>query len=206
MVSVFLIVVVLLGVFFSMGYIVGRNSSGAPGPEVAAASRSSSSQPIVVDNPTRASQPGSGASSPASTTAQPPPSLPADEHPAKSKPAQVPIAEKPRPMEPKAESKPIESKPEPRREPPPESTPTRPSTDGPQPGQNYLQVVATTRADADLIAETLAKKGFHTTVAPGPNPTLFRVLVGPLRDAADMAETRVRLENTGFKNPYMRRY
>jgi cell division septation protein DedD len=34
--SVFFIVVILLGVFFAMGYIVGRNSSPVTGPEIAA--------------------------------------------------------------------------------------------------------------------------------------------------------------------------
>jgi hypothetical protein len=34
--SVFFIVVILLGVFFAMGYIVGRNSSPVAAPEVAA--------------------------------------------------------------------------------------------------------------------------------------------------------------------------
>ena len=35
--SVFFIVVILLGVFFAMGYIVGRNSSPVGAPEVASA-------------------------------------------------------------------------------------------------------------------------------------------------------------------------
>ena len=66
-------------------------------------------------------------------------------------------------------------------------------------------MVATTRPDAELVAETLAKKGLHTTVAAGPNPALFRVLVGPLKDAPEVAETRVRVEAAGFKNPYVRK-
>ncbi|MDQ6707257.1 MAG: SPOR domain-containing protein, partial [Acidobacteriota bacterium] len=70
----------------------------------------------------------------------------------------------------------------------------------------FLQVVATSRPDAELIGETLAKKGFHTVVAPGPSAAIFRVLVGPLNGAADAAEVRVRLESAGFKNPYVRKY
>lgn len=82
----------------------------------------------------------------------------------------------------------------------------KPAVGEPSAGETFLQVVATTRPDSELIAETLAKKGFHTTVAPGPSPALFRVLVGPLNGAADIAETRVRLEASGFKNPYVRKY
>jgi len=43
--SVFFIVVILLGVFFAMGYIVGRNSSPVTAPEVA--SRRPESKPLV---------------------------------------------------------------------------------------------------------------------------------------------------------------
>ena len=53
--SVFFIVVVLLGVFFTMGYIVGRNSSPAPAVDTA---RKTESRPIVVE---RASPSGSAA-------------------------------------------------------------------------------------------------------------------------------------------------
>jgi len=43
--SVFFIVVILLGVFFAMGYIVGRNSSPVGVPEVA--SRRPESKPLI---------------------------------------------------------------------------------------------------------------------------------------------------------------
>jgi cell division protein FtsN len=67
-------------------------------------------------------------------------------------------------------------------------------------------VVATTRPDAELISETLAKKGFRSIVAPATTPPLFRVLVGPLKDAGAMAQTRTRLEAAGFKDPIVRKY
>ena len=52
--SVFFIVVVLLGVFFTMGYIVGRNSG--PAPEVARRVDAAAPAPIVVD-PTKPEPP-----------------------------------------------------------------------------------------------------------------------------------------------------
>ena len=45
--SVFFIVVILLGVFFTMGYIVGRNSSPVGAPEVAA--RQADTKPVDAD-------------------------------------------------------------------------------------------------------------------------------------------------------------
>ena len=105
-----------------------------------------------------------------------------------------------------------EPKPEPRkevakREEPParNEAPGRVSTDEPNAGQTFLQVVATSRGDAQIVAESLAKKGFRAHMAAGPSATIFRVLVGPLPNAAEVAETRVRLEASGFK-PIMRRY
>ena len=47
--SVFFIVVVLLGVFFTMGYIVGRNSGPAPAADVASAHKDA--KPLVIDSP-----------------------------------------------------------------------------------------------------------------------------------------------------------
>jgi hypothetical protein len=70
----------------------------------------------------------------------------------------------------------------------------------------YWQVVATARPDAEIIAEALAKKGFHAVLSPAPKEGVFRVLVGPLADAPTQAQTRTNLEAAGFKNPIMRKY
>jgi cell division septation protein DedD len=70
----------------------------------------------------------------------------------------------------------------------------------------YWQVVATSRPDAEIIAEALNKKGFHAQVSPGPREGVFRVLVGPFKDSATQAQTRTKLEAAGFKNPIVRRY
>jgi hypothetical protein len=64
-------------------------------------------------------------------------------------------------------------------------------------------VAATRKSEADLLAEVLTKKGYATVVAPVPDAALFRVLVGPLRDA-DMPKTREALVAAGFK-PFPRK-
>ncbi len=191
--SVFLIVVVLLGVFFSMGYFVGRNSPASPPTEIAARPVN----PIIVENPSKGGSPGSETKSAPNSSATPE----RDDRPVDTKPeAKQPVApvEKPSPL-------PNEKHVDPRLEQRPEPA-ARPSVGEPRAGTMFLQVVATSRPDAELIGETLAKKGFHTVVAPGPSAAIFRVLVGPLNGAADAAEVRVRLESAGFKNPYVRKY
>jgi hypothetical protein len=77
--SVFFIVVILLGVFFTMGYIVGRNSSAVtaevtPTPSVDA-------RPAAVEAPARAPDPAPVASTPTETAPQQPaPAPPVAEH------------------------------------------------------------------------------------------------------------------------------
>lgn len=185
LVSVFLIVVILLAVFFSMGYIVGRNS--ASGVDTAQNTKITSPE-VQKDSPS------------APVIAQESPTPPPDE------PRATPEPEKPSPLK---DEKPAvraehstaasvkESKPDP-------SGPTA-SPGEPAPGQ-YWQVVATARPDAEIIAEALGKKGFHALVVPAPREGVFRVVVGPLKDPAAQAQTRTSLEAAGFKNPLMRKY
>jgi cell division protein FtsN len=220
LVSVFLIVVILLGAFFSMGYLVGRSStSGAVSAE---------SKPIVVE----------GAAKTASSAAPGSDSVPTPKlilSPDAPKPVETPAVEteKPSPLRSDAETKAArkeedkreaaakheevgklakkeiakkeelkkleEAKKEASHKPGP-----APTSDEPR-GGTFLQVVATSRPDAEIVAESLQKKGFRTTIAPGPSSAVFRVLVGPVGDASDLSETRVRLESAGFK-PYVRKY
>ena len=84
--SMFFVVVVLLAVFFVMGYIVGRNSTPSQEPSIA---RKTDTKPMVVDSP-----------APTAATTAPTPTTPA------------PAVESPRPLE-TAVEKPAEVKPEP---------------------------------------------------------------------------------------------
>jgi hypothetical protein len=199
LISVFVIVVALLGVFFSMGYIVGRNSSLAGAPEVARTDKANSDTHAAQSAPDSPSSSDSSDAPPTSTGLSPddsgsPAPPPSSTHP--EKPSAAPSA-----TERAQEAKP---KPFPAREatPPPERAPV---TGQVAVGQ-YWQVVATSRPDAEIIAEALGKKGFHAVLAPAPKDGVFRVLVGPLGDAPAQAQTRTNLEAAGFKNPIMRKY
>jgi len=186
LISVFLVVVILLGVFFSMGYIVGRSSSPAAPTEAA---RTGGGKAIVVERPAP-SNPAPEASS-----------TPADTKPVDTKSAETTHPEQPAPA-PAKDTKPPAIAPAAA----PPSKPAPVASGEPVPAGDYWQVVATTRPDAEIITQALSKKGFHAVIAPVPNDTRVRVLVGPLANAAAQAQTRADLEASGFKNPIMRKY
>jgi cell division septation protein DedD len=75
--SVFFIVVILLGVFFAMGYIVGRGSPLVTGPDVAA--RRPESKPLVETPPPQHEAPAPEA--PKGTASQDGPAVPASARP-----------------------------------------------------------------------------------------------------------------------------
>jgi cell division septation protein DedD len=193
LISVFLIVVILLGVFFSMGYIVGRNSSPTE------AARSMASAKTIVEP---------AETPPPVTTAAPPPA-PALPEPKATTPEHVTThAEQPRVEAPAPKPTPVSPAKE-KRSPSPPPAPARSeraSVTGEPPAGDYWQVVATARPDAEIVAEALGKKGMHAIVAPAPKEGIFRVLVGPLKDSATQAQTRTDLEAAGFKNPIVRKY
>jgi hypothetical protein len=188
LISVFLIVVILLGVFFSMGYIVGRNSSPT-GSNIASVT------PKVEQPETP----------PPVTTAAPPPAPESKSSPpervtthAEQPAAEAPPPPKPTPVNPAKEKK--------SPAPPPPARSERAPVTGEPPAGDYWQVVATARPDAEIVAEALTKKGLHAIVAPAPREGIFRVLVGPLADSSTQAQARTQLEAAGFKNPIVRKY
>jgi len=176
--SVFFIVVVLLGVFFTMGYIVGRNSG--PAQVDVASTRRPESKPIVVDSPAPQETPA--------TSSAPPAAAPA---PVSTKPQQ-PVEEA------KVEPK-VEPKPEPKKKeaPAPKEKPA-PASAAPAAGQTYLQLVATAKAEADVMVDVLHQKKFKAIAVQIPEkPELYRVLVGPLSDGT-LNKTKSDLQSSGF--------
>lgn len=195
LISVFLIVVILLGVFFSMGYIVGRNSAPGNGGEVArnTPAKSAAERPAEVA-PSAGTEP---APAPVAAETKPAKTEPVQTHPEQPAAAAetTPAPPKPTPIAPAKEKK------------APAPAPSeRASITGEPPSGDYWQVVATARPDAEIVTEALTKKGLHAIIAPAPKEGYFRVLVGPLKDSATQAQTRTELEAAGFKNPIMRKY
>jgi DedD protein len=181
--SGFFIVVILFGVFFTMGYIVGRHSSPAP-LTTASASPAPDSPPAPAPSPQvspAAPPPGQAEVMPAE------PAKPAAEPVTTTQPATAP-PEAPHAPEPKPVAQPAAA------------------TGGvaePAPG-SYLQVAAPRRTAAGGVVESLKNKGITAVLAPGPNEDTVRVLVGPL-DASALGKMRADLESAGFK-PFAKRY
>jgi cell division septation protein DedD len=174
--SVFFVVIILLGVFFTMGYIVGRNSSPVTAAVGTGSDPSSSARtPSAMGSVKTAEQ----APSPVTETS---PQQPAAE-------ASAPVG-----ASRQAESRPLEI------------PPVVQNMREPQPGQLYVQVLAVPRAEADVLADVLRKKGMATLVAAGPNERLFRVLVGPVKDAAEAVKVKSDLEQAGFRDAFPKRY
>lgn len=173
--SVFFIVVILLGVFFAMGYIVGRNAAPVVAPEVASHRPETKAVEGETprDNPEPApakaadSQPRETASQPRETASQQGPA---------TKPA-----------------------PPPEPAPAPVKTPSRAAASSePEAGRTYLQLSAIDHDKAEIMVELLRKKKFSAIAAEIPEkPGVFRVLVGPIADA-DINKTRADLQNASF--------
>jgi hypothetical protein len=169
---------VLFGVFFSLWYFVGRNST-----EVVA-----SAQPAAPVSKGAVSQP---------KEAPPEPPAEAPLVPGEAKVETTAAGEQPAPA---AE----EAKPEPPA--PAAAAAKREATDAsPLAGETYLQVIAAKRSTAEVYVDVLKQKGFHALMAPVPGGDLYRALVGPVKDGTDLARIRSELEAAGFK-PHVRKY
>ncbi len=182
--SGFFIVVILFGLFFTMGYIVGRHSSPAPLNASAAptSQEPASTGTVAPEAPAPAAPPPGQAE--VIVEARPPESHQPE---GGTKPATAP-AEAPRPAERKA---------------PPEIRASNFDVSEPAPG-TYLQVAAPKRTAAGGIVDSLKNKSITAVLAPGPNEETVRILVGPL-DAASLGKTRSDLESAGFK-PFLKKY
>ncbi len=203
--SVFFILVVLLGVFFTMGYIVGRNNPSNEAVNLAAARRPADmagvrskevdaqgqqmSEPKVVELP----------------RTEPKKQEPSKVEPPRPEPVKVELP-KPVPVKPeekKPEAKKKEEKkdvPTPKEVPPPPVQAATGSVLKPAPG-SYLQVAAVDKKGATIMVDSLRKKSFSASIMEGPSdkPEIFRVVVGPFATAEEMARTRTRLEEIGMK-------
>jgi outer membrane biosynthesis protein TonB len=200
--SVFFIVVILLAVFFTMGYIVGRNS--APPPLEATNRKPEVRNPLIVDSP-NAPPPSQ---IPGATEAKPSTPEPKREETAKVDPPKPEVkAPEPKP-EPKPEEKPKPAEKEKEKEKPKEKekekkkpAPEAAAAAGGSParGTQYLQVQALPSEQAAIVLDVLRKKGFGAATETVPNkPGLTRILVGPI-DPGTANEMRDKLDQAGFK-------
>lgn len=198
------------GVVFGIGYWIGKNASPEVQAQAATAKPSPSEAASVEGRPEPVGPPAETAPLPQAAADIPLPpgeakmvtatgttavTPDAPQTPAETRPAPPPEA---RPSPPPA--KPVETA---------KAAPPKPSP-GPQPGERYLQIAAVKRAEAEIVAEAMNKRGFHTITAPAtpdqPADGLWRVLVGPVGDNASIAKIRADLQAAGFKRVFVQKY
>jgi cell division protein FtsN len=200
--SAFFIIVILFGVFFTMGYVVGRNSAPASAASLPPTTVASSPRPEAA-LPAAAAPPSTA---PAQSTtpvqsAAPPPAVEETKEPAsaEAKPAPAERFQKKQPAH-EISVRPAS----------PPAKKAEPAAAGslvavtPGPGNMFLQVAAVAQPQAGVVVDTLRQKGFPVKLAPGPNATLFRVMVGPFADAATLGKAKADLESAGF-HPLVRK-
>ena len=189
LISLYFVVVALCGVFFAMGYLIGRNSTkgivasataGADGNTPAASSAPAAPPPSdggpPPDTPVATDNPGGPEAQPAGVQTQP----------AQDTPVQ-PAANPPAPSAPALQTK------------------AASAVVTPESGATYLQVTALHRGDADNLVKTLREQSLPAIVAASSKEDLFRVLVGPYHQTAQVAEAKDKLKALGFANAFVQK-
>ena len=180
--SGFFIVVLLCGVAFAMGYVVGQNS-----PHSARTAAAQAGAPAAVD-----ANPPAVSSAPAQA---PPAAAPAVQ--TAENPAQPPAADAAKPAEPSPQPTTQAA-----RETPPAPAAQAPAPAPDAPPGSYWQVTALSQAAAaQPIAQNLKDGGMPVGLRQGPDG-LTHVLVGPYFDTQSLSKARTVLEKRfGIRNP-----
>ncbi len=181
LIAVFFVGVALLGIAFTGGYMVGRGSSGKKVNTVASATPDAAPAGAPADSNTATSQVGETHSVSAEEGATVSPA-------GKSTSSNLLGARKPK------QAATVEKS-------------ARNDEFAPQGGQEFLQVAAVLHDHAMAVAAVLRKKGFHAhAVAKPGDSNLYRVIVGPIRDAGELSSTRDSLRKTGFSQVVVQHY
>ena len=187
---VFFAIVALCGVFFSLGYIVGRNTLSAT--TSAAQTSVAASAPGVKPSPMP----------PATYLNRPP-----RETEASSDPAIPPGTDLSFYQSAEEPAEPATAVPEPSQTPatapalPPPEVQIAPA---PRPGMVVQVSALTRREDAESLVQLLKEKNLPVMVTSGAGDSLFHVVVGPFQDETEAQRVRALLEQDGFR-PFIKR-
>lgn len=183
LIGIFIVVAVLLGVAFTAGYMVGHNGGlKKPVQAIADLPAAAPAEPAAANQtpPTGGQTHTVGSDEPAPLRGGEPSSpLGAHRTPEKAAP-----------------------------EKPAGSMSEQAETYSPKAGAKYLQVAAVSKDEAEAVADVLHKKGFRAHAVPKPGSTkIYRVIIGPIRDAGDLSATRDALRNkAGFREVIVQTY
>jgi len=182
--SVLFIIIVLLGVFFAMGFLAGRSTS----PTASVPMKMTPNTPLVVEPGTGTAPAEAKGIAPGEVVKEP------------AKPKEAP------PKEVAKEPPPEPAKKEAAKAPPAKSAAAGGYVETP-PAGTYLQVAATRRADAETLLTQLGKESLQGFVTPSPRgPEICRVVVGPLEGADQISTTREKLKKLGIENVIIVKY
>lgn len=188
LISLFFVVVALCGVFFALGYMIGRNTSkpltanlegAAPAAVAPGAAQSAARQAQDAEPPREAT--GGETEAPSGTQSE--------------------VQTAAGIIDAKVQTSPAVTAPV-------QSVATQAAHDVPavpEAGATYLQVTALRRADADNLVKTLREQNFPVVLADSSKTDLFRVMVGPYHQTVDVADAKARLKSLGFANAFVQK-
>ena len=178
--SGFFIVVLLCGVAFAMGYVVGQNSPRSA--KAQADTVAPVSPPVTTDTRSQAAQ-------------AVPVSPPAETQQAEANPAQPPAGSTDKPVE-----APPQPTTQPARETPAASAPAAPVQQAP--AGSYWQVMAVRQAsDAQSLLQTLKDGGMPASLQSGADGWV-RLMVGPYQDRDSLSRAKAELDTRfQIRNP-----
>ena len=178
-------IVVLCGIFFAMGYKLGKNSA-TPEPS-SAASQTVSTPPAETPTPPQTS-PAPEEAKPSAETVEPPAAASAPVPAPEPVPAPAPVAAKAAAPAKKATAH------------PPSPPPPKPAA----PAGYIVQVAAVTKQeDAQALMAALRRKQYPVSVT-NPGDKLFHVQVGPFSELKQAEAYRGRLISDGY-NPIIKK-
>ncbi len=205
--SGFFVLIILFAIFLTLGYVLGRNSVVLTDtPEMASQQDAESVSPrapvrsAIADSAKPSAAGGEVAEATtagqASTSATP------------TSVATVPTTSTPTPRNSVDEAKTVTStQPGPvatdKPAPPTEAQKildSRVRVITPRKGDTFVQVAAIGRAEAELMAGQLQRRGYRVFITEVPGRDLFRVLVGPFETPAKLTETKAKLAAEGIES------
>jgi cell division septation protein DedD len=215
-IGLFLLMLLFSGVFFTLGYVMGRNQYD--GQVRAAANAANRSEPVLMQKadpaPKNAKKPSDQISAPAESDPSTNSSNPdwefyANNKSAKTEPHLEPAAKAPiappisKPLNVKSKAQP---QPVPAAAPAPAKNSKSTASTPPVPnGALVLQVAALLKQDDALgIASSLQKKHYMAYVQPPTKDKYYRVQVGPFHDQKTADAVKKGLEGEGFKAFYLK--
>lgn len=176
--SIFFVGAVLLGIAFTIGYIMGKNT----------ATKIADGNAAGYQSPVSPSRTGEKA---VDSTATRDDSAPSEPQTAASNSEVSPPS---KPVEPSAVTAKSSSTVE----------PAEPPSQARVASGSYLQVAALKRGDAEHVVTTLQRRGFPALVGESSKEGLFRVLVGPFQSMAQLSESKQKLKAAGMDSILVR--